>query len=314
VSVHQILENYPAEVFEKLGISETPGERSFYRNLERVGRNYVVIHEKFQSLMKKHNLITEEQVVDFSSTYFEGEKAEMGMLGYSRDHRPGKKQINFGISTGMNNIPSALTIQKGNVQDKKHMKHMLKILPKVLEEDSLLIFDCGANTKNNKKKIRKLGFHYLTLKPKKKRVYKRYVQMFFQAEGEGNIFVTEINGNTYQCVKVREEDVKYIFFSETLKKNQLKKKEKKFLKALENNDKMLKKVKRGKPVKILPSSEGWIDLKGSIQHTVDDIPNPYITGIEGFFILESSVDEDPEKILCLYKNKDKAEKFVRDLK
>lgn len=36
--------------------------------------------------------------------------------------------------------------------------------------------------------------------------------------------------------------------------------------------------------------------------------------MEGFFILESSVDASPEKILSLYKNRDKAEKFVRSLK
>ena len=42
--------------------------------------------------------------------------------------------------------------------------------------------------------------------------------------------------------------------------------------------------------------------------------NPYITGIEGFFVLESSVDAEASKILRLYKERDKAEKFIRNLK
>src|SRR3989338_8152477 len=42
--------------------------------------------------------------------------------------------------------------------------------------------------------------------------------------------------------------------------------------------------------------------------------NPYITGLEGFFILESSVNELSEKILRLYKERDKAEKLIRDMK
>ncbi|MEM3289966.1 MAG: hypothetical protein QW046_00355 [Candidatus Micrarchaeaceae archaeon] len=42
--------------------------------------------------------------------------------------------------------------------------------------------------------------------------------------------------------------------------------------------------------------------------------NPYITGIEGFFILETSIDSYPESILRLYKNRNKAEKFIRSLK
>ena len=39
-----------------------------------------------------------------------------------------------------------------------------------------------------------------------------------------------------------------------------------------------------------------------------------MTGLEGFFVLESSVDDEPEKILTAYKNRDRAEKFIRDLK
>ena len=37
-------------------------------------------------------------------------------------------QINFGVATGINGIPTAITIQKGKVQDKKHMEQMLKIV------------------------------------------------------------------------------------------------------------------------------------------------------------------------------------------
>lgn len=40
----------------------------------------------------------------------------------------------------------------------------------------------------------------------------------------------------------------------------------------------------------------------------------YVKGIEGFFILQSSLNEDAEKILKLYKQRDKAEKFFRNLK
>jgi len=39
-----------------------------------------------------------------------------------------------------------------------------------------------------------------------------------------------------------------------------------------------------------------------------------VTGLEGFFVPESSVDDEPEKILDAYKNRDMAEKFIRDLK
>ena len=51
-----------------------------------------------------------------------------------------------------------------------------------------------------------------------------------------------------------------------------------------------------------------------MQKVLKETPNPYITGLEGYFILESSVDAEPEKILSLYKQRDKAEKLIRNMK
>ena len=53
----------------------------------------------------------------FSSSYFEGKNAGFAEPEYSKDHRSGKKQATEGISTGINSIPTALTIQRGNAQD-----------------------------------------------------------------------------------------------------------------------------------------------------------------------------------------------------
>lgn len=125
VSINRLTSVYPKEVFEHLGFKETPKERTLYRNLERIGLHHKFIISKYQQLIKKQDIVSKEQFPDFSSSYFEGKKAELGELGYSRDNQPGKEQITFGVSTGMNNIPTALTIQKGNVQDKKHFKFML---------------------------------------------------------------------------------------------------------------------------------------------------------------------------------------------
>lgn len=311
VSVYRINKVYPMELFEYLGFKQTLSERNLYRNLERIGDNIVFIVERYQQLLKKYNLVSEEQFVDFSSSYLEGKKSELGMLGYSRDKKPGKKQITFGISTGINGIPTALTIQKGNVQDKKHFKFMLKIVKKVLNENSMLIFDCGANTKSNKEGVRKNGFHYLTLKAKNRKAYAYYVKLFEKCKKETFI----VNDVVYKCVKVAENDeVKYIFFSEKLNKEQLMKKKKKFKKELEKNDSKLSKTKKGKELDKYISREGYIIAKGSLQKTIGEIENPFVTGLEGYFILESSVNTEPEKILDLYKDRDKAEKLIRNMK
>ena len=311
VSVHQILDTYPHELHELLGIKNELCERSLYRTLEKIGKCYPVLIEKYQDVLKKHDLVDPKQIMDFSSTYFEGDNASIGAYGYSRDKRFDRKQINFGISTGINGVPSALTIQRGNIQDKTHIRMLLNVAKRVLEPGSLIIFDAGANTKENKGRIRDMGHHYLTLKPKKVTVYKKHVKIFSSRSKDSFV----INDQGYFCVKKKNGDeFLYIFFSFKRYMDQIRKKERKFLKQIEKGNKLAKKALKHKAVKRYPSKRGWVDLFPSLQSTLADLDNPYINGVEGFFILESSVDADPRKILGLYKNRDKAEKFFRSLK
>jgi transposase len=311
VSLKKINQIYPTECFESLGFKETPKDRTLNRDLERIGMKFQFIIEKYQQLIKKKELVTKEQFIDWSSSYFEGNKAELGALGYSRDKRPGKKQITWGISTGINGIPSSLTIQKGNVNDVSHFNSMLKISKKVLDKESVLIFDCGANSKKNKKKIRDSEYHYLTLRPKKQNTYKKYIGLFKQTEKE----IICVDKERYKCIKIKENDeIKYMYYSKKLYKDQIRKRKKQFRKELEKNKSLLKKVKKGKEIKRFVSDEGHIIMKGSLQKTLYEIENSFITGLEGYFILESSIDDNPYKILKLYKKRDIAEKLIRDMK
>ncbi|MDP2815783.1 MAG: hypothetical protein Q8O19_03795, partial [Rectinemataceae bacterium] len=127
----------------------------------------------------------------------------------------------------------------------------------------------------------------------------------------------EINGRHYSCVKKKPEEGggvewRYICFCPELYESQLKAKEKKFERQKVKGNKALKARKRP----VLPSDKGWVHLLPSLQRTLpaEKVENPYITGIEGFFVLESSVDAEPEKILRLYKERDTAEKFFRAMK
>ena len=56
----------------------------------------------------------------------------------------------------------------------------------MIPENSLLIFDAGANTGGNKEKIRDLHYHYLTLRPKKVGPYKRYIAHFREELEKGD--------------------------------------------------------------------------------------------------------------------------------
>src|SRR3989344_2864995 len=85
VSINKIQDVYPYELFEELGLKEI-SERTLYRNLERIGSNYKFLIGNYQKFIKMKNLVSEDQFIVFSSTYFEGNNSKLGMLGYSRDN------------------------------------------------------------------------------------------------------------------------------------------------------------------------------------------------------------------------------------
>ena len=70
-------------------------------------------------------------------------------------------------------------------------------------------------------------------------------------------------------------------------------KNRKFKRELEKNDGVLKKTKDGKDISEYNTREGIVTTKGVLQTTLAEIGNPRINGLEGFFILESSLDADP---------------------
>ena len=310
VAVSRLPDFTPPEKFSMLGFEGSTSDRSLNRVLERMGQRSQLIMDAYQKWVLRNNLTDNVQNVDFSSSYFEGRHCSMAKLGYSRDHEPGKPQITYGISIGANTIPTALTIQKGNVNDKKHMKTMLKLCPKVLAPASLLVFDCGGNTMENKEKILALGFNYLTLRGKKVSPYREAITFFREAQKEN----VEINGS-YACARrERNEERQYIFFSEKLAADQLAKKKRRFEKDLKKGAMLEKKVRAGKELDRFVYEEGYIISEGKLQRSMGKLENPYIKGIEGFFILEASLDLPPYEILKLYRDKDVVEKFIRDLK
>ncbi len=311
VAIHRVLDFMPMEKLKLLGFRNGTSDRTLNRTLERLGENCQFIIDRYQNWVKDNKLDDKIQNVDFSSSYFEGNDCALAKLGYSRDHQPGKPQITYGISIGANRIPTALTIQKGNINDRKHMKKMLKICTKILMPQSLLVFDCGGNTKKNKMTILRLNFNYLTLRGKKVGPYKEAVAFFRSADQER----IEINDNVCFCAKrLKDEEFQYIFFSQKLAEDQLAKKKRKFERELEKGTHMEKRVLAGKELGRHVYEKGWIISEGKLQKTLGKFENPYITGIEGFFILESSLDLEASEILRLYREKDVVEKFIRDLK
>jgi transposase len=70
-----------------------------------------------QALAKRH--LTDGVLVlyDVSSSYLEGEHCELAQRGYSRDHRPDRPQIVYGLLCNQQGCPVAVEVFEGNMAD-----------------------------------------------------------------------------------------------------------------------------------------------------------------------------------------------------
>ncbi|RPI12718.1 MAG: IS1634 family transposase [Acidobacteriales bacterium] len=112
---------------EDLGVRDA-SEDDLYAAMDWLLRRQKAIEQK---LAARH--LTEGGLVlyDISSSYFEGKKCPLAKLGYSRDGKRDKLQVNYGLVTDRRGCPVAVSVFDGNVSDSK------TLLPQVerLRED-----------------------------------------------------------------------------------------------------------------------------------------------------------------------------------
>ena len=81
---------------------------------------------------------------DLSSSYFEGYCCPLAKLGYSRDGKRGKLQVNYGLLTDRRGCPVAVSVYAGNVSDPKTLLPQVLRLKRDFEiEQVVLVGDRG---------------------------------------------------------------------------------------------------------------------------------------------------------------------------
>ena len=70
-----------------------------------------------QKLAARHLSAGALALYDLSSSYFEGSQCPLAKLGYNRDGKRGKLQVNYGLLTDRRGCPVAVSVYEGNVAD-----------------------------------------------------------------------------------------------------------------------------------------------------------------------------------------------------
>lgn len=309
------------EVLQKFNLNFFE-ERTLFRVLEILGKNIEeTLFDTQDRIFKKYTFEHTNINLDWSSIVLYGEKANLGKHGYSRDHRPDKKQLTIGVAelAAPINIPITLTVNQGNMNDMKHFTETYNQTKRKLKIGSLLTFDKGANSKENLALIDKDKMKYLTLKKLNKSDDKRIAE-FDKSKAE----CIDPERGIYGIKFKKPSNYDYFFFSEDLKKEHIEAKKRAAMRKLEEAKEIQKCLDEKKELpKKYRINNKLIDVTYSYQTKLKKlgeegakkyIEEACITGREGFFCVLSTEDLTLPKALATYRQKDSIEKIFNSLK
>lgn len=297
-------------------------ERTLYRLLDTIGKNREEIIADIQDcIFEKYDFEHTNINMDWTSLVLYGKKSPLGKYGYSRDHRPDKKQITIGISELADpiNIPIGITVKEGNVPDTTHFTDTYQQVNKKLKKGSRVVFDKGANSKDNINLILTDKMKYLTAKKLNTSDDKR-IKAFDKSKAE----LIDVENGIYGIKFAKPSSIDYFYFSETLKKQQLESCARKAIRKLEEAKEIQSSIDNNRqlPRKFCIKNP-LIDVVYSYQTKLQELTEEEalklagemtITGREGFFCLKSNEDLTLEQALETYRKKDSIEKIIHSLK
>lgn len=102
-----------------------------------------------------YNIPLDALYYDITSSYFEGAKCILAKLGYSRDKKKGKVQINIAlVVTRKWGFPICSIVYPGNKSDQKTIKNILEIIRDEFGiKDCTMIWDRGMVSKTNIRRV-----------------------------------------------------------------------------------------------------------------------------------------------------------------
>ena len=296
--------------------------KTLYRAVETLGRNREPIVRKLQDrVLKLLGCESTDVLMDWTSIVYYGDMASLAKYGYSRDHRPDKKQVTLGVAqlAPPVNVPIGLTVEPGNINDQEHFRRTYDQVRSVLSENSLVVFDKGANDKRNLDSIVFDRNDYLTSK-KLNMADDKVFQSFSPNDWER----IDEEDSVYALKRVFPSRVNYYFYSERLKGEHLASRRRKAERLLAEARIIQESLDQGKRLpKRFRINNPLVDVRYEYQTKLAAMDeeaalrllfNEVVDGREGCFCLTTSRDLPAKDALRIYRSKDAVEKLFHSLK
>ena len=120
--------------------------------------------ERIEKALARRHLQGEGFVLyDLSSSYLEGRHCELGAVGYSRDGKPGKPQISYGLCCAPEGQPVSIEVHKGNAGDPSTLQSAVgRVKDTFGIEHVVFVGDRGMITEARVKVLKEQGVGFIT--------------------------------------------------------------------------------------------------------------------------------------------------------
>ena len=305
---------------------DSASKRNLFRAIEKLGSSkgkklFEAIVNAFQ---EKTGFDFSQTNLDFSSSFFFGNKCKLAKLGYSKDHRPDKPQVKLGlVQCGEQLIPFQYEVDEGSLHDAKQFPTIFKSIKDKLPAGSLIVFDKGPNSKENLELVAEAGHYYLTAE-------KMTAKMQLKINTLSKHCMKKVDSDTKCLTEETQEGHRYYYYSKKLAKQQKQRRARKIRELLKAAEQLRKKM-QGKAFKrkktktklhIAELEEERIITETSIQKRLITKPLKQIrkelkakdSELDGWFVLTTNKNVSPKEALKRYRKKDSVEKLFCSLK
>ena len=193
-----------AKEFAHLPCEDNGLLHTLYRSLDYLTDCKEEIEKELYYRLQCYGLQTEFVLYDITSSYFEGDQAELAAYGYSRDHRPDRPQIVIGILTSKDGLPFAHHVFDGNTADKSTVNAVIDDLKNRFGiSHCTFVGDRGMITRINLKTIKGHEYDYIMgMHRHNSRIVGELLPFIEQAPEQD---VIEVKMNQLQTKQLQEE-------------------------------------------------------------------------------------------------------------
>jgi transposase len=301
--------------------TEAIGLQHVYRTLDQlIKRKDRIETAIFKELQRTLGLKVDIVFYDLTSTYFEGEGPELAKYGYSRDHRPDRKQLVLALAM-IDGIPIAHEVFEGNTADRTTLRHaVVKLKEKFDIKRIIFVADRGLFSEENLDFLDEEEYEFIIAT---KRRWNKEIEklMLTPIEARGRVFAKEVkregNRRYILCINrdTEREERKHL--------RELRRSLERKLKELSDSWAMKGAGRRpskenvlNKAMRVLGRHKRLFDLKfdNGLRYSLNRETWKYENAIAGRFLLVTTSDLAAKRAMESYRELRMVEQAFREIK